>query len=69
MLKFKEGQTYICEKSFTTKWIEGKEYETTYDEISGEYLITDELGFIFFDWELNESRHLFTLKEETNAKV
>lgn len=67
MLKFKEGQTYICEKSFTRKWIEGKEYETTYDEISEEYIITDELGFIFFDWELNESRHVFKLKEKTNA--
>lgn len=67
MLKFKEGQTYICEKSLTTKWIEGKEYETTYDEISGEYIITDELGFIFFDCEINDSRHLFKLKEETNA--
>lgn len=64
MLKFKEGQTYICEKAFTTKWIEGKGYETKYDEISGEYAIIDELGFIYFDWEINNSRLKFKLKEE-----
>ena len=64
-LEFKEGQTYVCQKSFTTYWVEGKGYETKYDEISGKYAIIDEYGFYYFDWEINHSRIKFTLKEET----
>lgn len=64
MLKFKEGQTYICEKSFTTNWIEGNEYKTEYDEISDEYVIYDEYDYMFFDFDINESKLVFKLKEE-----
>lgn len=65
MLEFKAGQTYICIKSYTTKWIEGKEYKTRYDEISDDYVIHDELDYFYFDWELNNSRHVFKLKEKS----
>ena len=64
MLKFKEGQTYICEKSFTTNWIEGNEYKTEYDEISDEYFIYDEFDYMFFDFDINKSKLVFKLKEE-----
>lgn len=64
MLKFKEGQTYICKKSFTTNWIEGNEYKVEYDEISDEYVIYDEEGFLYFDFDINESTLIFKLKEE-----
>lgn len=66
MLKFKEGQTYICEKSFTTNWIEGKEYKTEYDEISDEYFIYDEFDYKFFDFDINKSKLVFKLKEENS---
>lgn len=65
MLKFEDGQTYICTNSYTTAWIEGNEYKTTYDEISDEYVLYNEFGFVFFDWELNNSRIGLKLKEET----
>lgn len=65
MLKFKEGQTYICKKSFTTNWIEGKEYKTKYEEISDEYVIYDEFDYVYFDFDINESKLIFKLKEET----
>lgn len=65
MIKFDEGQTYICEQSYSRNWIEGKEYEVKYDEISDEYVIYDELGYVYFNWEINESRLVFKLKEET----
>lgn len=64
MLKFKEGQTYICEQSYSRNWVEGKEYEVKYDEISDEYVIYDELGYVYFNWEINDSRLVFKLKEE-----
>lgn len=64
MLKFKEGQTYICEKSLSPEWIEGNEYKVTYDEIRDDYGIYDEIGFLFVDWEINESILTFKLKEE-----
>lgn len=63
MLKFEDGQTYICTKSYTTNWIEGNEYKTTYDEVTDEYVLFDEFGFMFFDWDLNKARHSFQLKE------
>lgn len=69
MLNFKEGQTYICEKSFTTNWIEGNEYKVVYEEISDEYVIYDEEGFMFFDWEINMSRTSFKLKEEITSDL
>lgn len=67
MLTFKEGQTYICKDSYASNWIEGNEYKTEYDEISDCYVIYDELGIVFFDWELNNSRHVLKLKEETTT--
>lgn len=67
MLKFKEGQTYICEKSFTTNWIEGNEYKVSYEEISNEYVIYDEEGFMFFDFDINGSRVVLKLKEEPQS--
>lgn len=67
MLKFKEGQTYICIKSYSTNWIEGNEYKTEYGEISNRYVIYDEIGFVYSDSELNESRLVFKLKEESTS--
>lgn len=69
MLNFKEGQTYICEKSLTTHFIEGNEYKVSYEEISDEYVIYDEEGFMFFDWDINMSRVSFKLKEETTDLI
>lgn len=67
MLTFKEGQTYICEYSSSTNWIEGKEYKVIYDEITDDYVIYDEYGIVFFDWELNRSDPKLKLKEDKNA--
>lgn len=63
-IKFDKGQTYICEQSYSRNWIEGKEYKTEYDEISGEYVIYDEFDYIYFDFDINDSRLVFKLKEE-----
>lgn len=64
MLKFKEGQTYICDESFSNVFIEGNEYKVEYDEISDEYVIYDEEGFLYFDSDINKSTLIFKLKEE-----
>lgn len=64
MLKFKERQTYICEDSFSNKFIVGNEYKVKYDEFSDKYVIYDEEGVSHFDFELNESTLIFKLKEE-----
>lgn len=67
MLNFKEGQTYICEKSFTTHFIEGNEYKVEYEEISDEYVIYDEKGFLYFDFDINGSMVVLKLKEEPQS--
>lgn len=63
MLTFKEGQTYICLLSFSNNWIEGNEYKVMYDEITDDYVIYDEYGIVFFDWELNRSNTILKLKK------
>lgn len=67
MLKFKEGQTYICDESFSKDFIEGNEYKVEYDEISDEYVIYDEEGFLYFDSDINESTLILKLKEESRS--
>lgn len=64
MLKFKARQTYICEESFSNKFIEGNEYKVKYDEFSDKYVIYDEEGLLYFDSDINESKLVFKLKEE-----
>lgn len=63
-VKFDKGQTYICEKSDSCDWVEGKEYKTEYEEIIDEYIIYNEFGVMYLDWEINISNLVFKLKEE-----
>lgn len=65
MLKFEEGQTYICTESNRPWWTEGKEYYIKLDDCSVPYLEDDDL-----DWHtqkyLNSVNNLkFKLKEVT----
>lgn len=64
MLKFKEGQTYICTKTDTVWWTVGKEYNVFYDDRLQSLAINDNLGTTWFDYELNSSYEEFILKEE-----
>lgn len=63
MLKFKEGQTYICTHSEVDWWTVGKEYPvfTTSFGISS---IKDDGGLSWHDSDLEVSKIEFKLKEE-----
>lgn len=62
MLKFKEGQIYVCKKSYTTWWTEGGEYDVFINE-NRDLVIQDNAGDQWCDYEIG-SIHQFTLKEE-----
>lgn len=64
MLKFKEGQTYICTKSNNSWWTVGKEYEVFFDDMPQVFAIKDNLGTIWYDYELNQTNKEFILKDE-----
>lgn len=64
MLKFKDGQTYICTKSTIYWWTEGKEYDVFFDGVTERFAIEDDEGTIWYDNELNHSDQKFKLKEE-----
>lgn len=65
MLKFKEGQTYICTKSFSDYWTEGKEYPVCYN--NKDLIIRDNHGNIWEEDFLHVTSAKFTLKEEPQS--
>lgn len=67
MLKFKEGQTYICTESRTNNWTEGKDYQVFLDNLAMEYVLIDNNGDLWTDDEINVSRLEFKLKEESTS--
>lgn len=67
MLKFKEGQTYICTKSHGNWWTEGKEYQVYFNNNSCEFGLIDNKGTFWYDDELNNTTHQFKLKEESTT--
>lgn len=65
MLKFKEGQTYICTESDNAWWTEGREYKVSTNGVFDELVIEDNTGTIYIkpNAELfNKTK--FKLKEE-----
>lgn len=70
MLKFKEGQTYICTSTNKPWWTEGREYKVFKNDTRDELVIEDDTGTIFIE----ENVELFTktkfkLKEETTSDL
>ncbi|CAD0299948.1 hypothetical phage protein [Enterococcus phage vB_EhiS_268] len=63
MLKFKEGQTYICTETHATWWTVGKEYPVTSNAYK-RLVIKDDNGTLWYDYELNKKQHKFILKDE-----
>lgn len=75
MLKFKEGQTYICTEAAFNWWTEGKEYtvkplnelETYFnndDTTHKVFVLDDDEGTSWRDTELSASLNKFKLKKE-----
>lgn len=67
-MQFKEGQTYICTKSYDYWWTEGKEYRVVFDDVAESFGIEDDQQTMWYEHELNEpsvSPQKFKLKEET----
>lgn len=67
MLKFTEGQTYICTKSGMTWFTEGKEYPVFVNEF-GRLAIKDDEEATWFEHDLDTGHALFKLKGD-NEKV
>nr|DAF84370.1 MAG TPA: nucelotide kinase [Caudoviricetes sp.] len=65
MLKFKEGQTYICTESHASQWTEGKEYKVYFNTHA--FALSDNNLNLWYEDELNEGKHKFKLKEETET--
>ena len=63
MLKFKEGQTYICTKSEAPWWTEGKEYQVRLCVDGDLYLIDDDCD-AYNDAYINTLETKFKLKEK-----
>lgn len=55
MLKFEEGQTYICTGASNKHlwWTKGKRYPVTIDEAAVLFAIQDDDGEFWYDYELN----------------
>lgn len=69
MLKFKKGQTYICTKSPSFWWSEGREYKVLFDFDTDHYVIQSDNGTCWFDFEIDERVHKFKLKENNNKMM
>lgn len=65
MLKFEEGQTYICKHTNRTWWTPGKEY-TVFKTVFGLSAIKDDRGGIWHDSEFEGSKTYFKLKEDSD---
>lgn len=63
MLKFEEGQTYICTHSQLDRWTVGKEY-SVFTTSFGVTSIKDDRGMVWHDSEFEVSNTKFILKEE-----
>ncbi len=63
MLKFEEGQTYICIHSEVDWWTPGKEY-SVFNTGFGIPSIRDDRDILWHDVELGVSKAKFILKEE-----
>lgn len=63
MLKFEEGQSYICIHSEVDWWTPGKEY-TVFNTGFGLSAIKDDRGSIWHDSEFEGSKTYFKLKKE-----
>lgn len=68
MLKFKEGQTYICTESHASQWTVGREYPVFIDNYENYFVIKDDEGSHWYDYELNTRKHKFILKDEPLAE-
>lgn len=67
MLKFEEGQTYICTGAANEHlwWTVGKRYPVTIDEVMVLFAIQDDDGEFWYDYELNRIFSVrFKLEEE-----
>lgn len=67
MLKFEEGQTYICTNAVKDRvwWTVGKRYPVTIDEAMVLFAIQDDDGDFWYDYELNRVFSVrFKLEEE-----
>lgn len=64
MLKFKEGQTYICTNAAFKWWTEGKEYNVFNHRGYDVLVMEDNNGSRWTEAELNDSLNEFKLKEE-----
>ena len=67
MLKFKEGQTYICAESYHPWWTGGKEYSVI-NNTNKRPTIQDDSGTSWYDYEVNILGYDFKLKEEPNTR-
>lgn len=63
MLKFEEGQTYICTKTIQPWWTEGKEYKVESGVDGVLYLMDDEKDR-YTEYHINRYNSKFKLKEE-----
>lgn len=63
MLKFEEGQTYICIKTLSHRWTEGKEYPVIYNNFNRSG-IKDNTSRFWYEHEINNLPYIFILKEE-----
>lgn len=64
MLEFKEGQTYICTEAYGTWWTVGREYPVFINNYNNYFVIKDNEGTLWYDYELNKKQHKFILKDE-----
>lgn len=62
MLNFKEGQTYICTESHSEGWTVGKEYPVFIDVYENYFVIKNDEGIPWRDYELNQKQHQFMVK-------
>lgn len=63
MIKFEEGQTYMCTESQSNLWTKRKEYSVIFDDLF-DLVIIDDRGIHWRDYEINLLIHKFTLKEK-----
>lgn len=69
LLKFKEGNTYICKDTIgpVDWWTVGKRYSVIFDEVTNRLVILDDDGDTWNDDELNDAYVVsFTLMENKN---
>lgn len=64
MLKFKEGQTYICTNAAFAWWTEGKEYKVFNHREFNVLVMEDDSGSRWSEDELRDSLNEFKLKDE-----